>query len=144
MNISRDGDLLTCEVQTGQLPMKYHPDGTVAVMSDVKETRVFKGKPFVMEESIAGDYAFVKVDKADRLGNCRFRKAQNNFNEVMGKNAQITIVEADHIVEVGEIAPEDIHLQGIYVKKVIQSTEEKKIEKLTFAKDPEKLLEAGE
>ena len=124
--------------------MKYHPDGTVAVMSDVKETRVFKGKPFVMEESIAGDYAFVKVDKADRLGNCRFRKAQNNFNEVMGKNAQITIVEADHIVEVGEIAPEDIHLQGIYVKKVIQSTEEKKIEKLTFAKDPEKLLEAGE
>jgi len=131
-------------VQTGQLPMKYHPDGTVAIMSDVKETRVFKGKAFVMEEAIAGDYAFVKVDKADRLGNCRFRKAQNNFNEVMGKNAQMTIVEADHIVEVGEIAPEDIHLQGIYVKRVIRSTEGKKIEKLTFAKDPEKLLEAGE
>lgn len=131
-------------VQTGELPVKYNKDGTVAVMSNPKETRTFDDKTYVMEEAIRGDYAFVKVDKADRLGNCRFRRAMNNFNEAMAKNAKMTIVEADHIVEVGEIAPEDVHLQGIYVKKVIQCTEHKKIEKLTFAKDPEKVVETGE
>lgn len=91
----------------------------------------------MLEESIFGDYAFVKVAKADRLGNCQFRKAQNNFNEAMGKNAKITIVEADEIVEDGQIAPEDIHLQGIYVKRVIKSTEGKQIERTVFYKSPE-------
>ncbi|KAH6675771.1 hypothetical protein B0J14DRAFT_587281 [Halenospora varia] len=126
-------------VQTGELPVKYHPDGTVAIMSKPKETRTFNGKPYVMEESIFADYAFVKVHKADRMGNCQFRKAQNNFNEAMGKNAKFTLVEADYIVDVGDIEPENIHLQGIYVSKVIQSTEPKKIEKTTFRKTPEEL-----
>ncbi len=116
-------------------------------MAPAKETREFNGKPYILEESIQGDYAFVKVAKADRLGNCQFRKAQNNFNEAMGKNAKMTIVEADEIVEDGEIAPEDIHLQGIYVKKVIQSTEGKEIERLVHWKTPEEqkkaLLEGG-
>jgi 3-oxoacid CoA-transferase len=112
-------------------------------MSKPKETREFNGKAYVMEEAIFGDYAFVKVHKADRMGNCQFRKAQNNFNECMGKNAKVTLVEADQIVEVGEIAPENVHLQGIYVSKVIQSTEEKKIEKLTLRKSPGELKDAG-
>ncbi|RDL29916.1 Succinyl-CoA:3-ketoacid-coenzyme A transferase [Venustampulla echinocandica] len=129
-------------VQTGELPVKYNPDGTVAIMSKPKETRIFNKKSYVMEESIFGDYAFVKVHKADRMGNCQFRKAQNNFNEAMGKNAKVTLVEADHIVEVGEIEPENVHLQGIYVRKVIKSTEEKKIEKTTFRKNPEELKQA--
>ncbi|RDW68244.1 succinyl-CoA:3-ketoacid-coenzyme A transferase-3 [Coleophoma crateriformis] len=122
-------------VQTGDLPLKHNSDGSVAVMSKPKETRIFNNKEYVMEESIMGDYAFVRVHKADRLGNCQFRKAQNNFNEAMGKNAAFTIVEADQIVEVGEIAPEDIHIPGIYVKKVIQAREKKGIEKLTFDKE---------
>jgi 3-oxoacid CoA-transferase len=135
---------LMSEVQTGELPVRYNKDGTVAVMSKPKETREFNGKPYVMEEAIFGDYAFVKVHKADRMGNCQFRLAQNNFNECMGKNAKVTLVEADEIVEVGEIAPENVHLQGIYVTKVLKSTEEKKIEKLTFKKSPEELKNAGE
>ncbi|ORY05696.1 hypothetical protein BCR34DRAFT_490664 [Clohesyomyces aquaticus] len=134
-------------VQTGELPVRYNKDGTIAKMAPPKETREFNGKAYVMEEAIFGDYAFVKVAKADRLGNCSFRKAQNNFNEAMGKNAKMTIVEADEIVEDGQIAPEDIHLQGVYVKRVIKSTEEKKIERLVFYKDPEEqkkaLLEGG-
>ena len=125
--------------------MRYNTDGTIAKMAPAKETREFNGKQYVMEEAIFGDYAFVKVARADRLGNCTFRKAQNNFNEAMGKNAKMTIVEADEIVD--EIAPEDIHLQGIYVKRVIQSTEEKKIERLVHYKDPEAqkkaILEGG-
>ncbi|EUC44265.1 hypothetical protein COCMIDRAFT_37911 [Bipolaris oryzae ATCC 44560] len=134
-------------VQTGELPVRYNTDGTIAKMAPPKETREFNGKSYVMEEAIFGDYAFVKVAKADRLGNCQFRKAQNNFNEAMGKNAKMTIVEADEIVEDGEIAPEDIHLQGIYVKRVIKSTVGKEIERKVFWKSPEEqkkaLLEGG-
>ncbi len=135
---------MTSAVQTGELPVRYNKDGTVALMSKPKETREFNGKAYVMEESIFGDYAFVKVHKADRMGNCQFRKAQNNFNECMGKNAKVTLVEADEIVEIGEIGPENVHLQGIYVTKVVRSTEEKKIEKLTFKKTPEELKDGGE
>ncbi|KAJ5740533.1 hypothetical protein N7493_000405 [Penicillium malachiteum] len=130
-------------VQTGELPVRYNKDGTVAEMSKPKETRVFNGKEFVLEESIYGDYALVKVHKADRLGNCQFRKSMNNFNEAMAKNAKVTIVEADHIVEVGEIEAEDVHLPGIYVDAVIQSTESKQFDKITYAKDPSELIAGG-
>lgn len=115
----------------------------MAERSKPKETRAFHGKEYVLEESIYGDYALVKVYKADKLGNCQFRKSMNNFNEAMAKNAKFTIVEADHIVEVGEIDPENVHLQGIYVDAVIHSTEKKQIEKVTFAKDPSEMLQAG-
>lgn len=115
----------------------------MAEKSKPKETRTFHGKEYVLEESIYGDYALVKVHKADKLGNCQFRKSMNNFNEAMAKNAKFTIVEADHIVEVGEIDPENVHLQGIYVDAVIQSTEKKQIEKVTYAKDPSEMLQAG-
>ncbi|OKP13748.1 Succinyl-CoA:3-ketoacid coenzyme A transferase 1, mitochondrial [Penicillium subrubescens] len=130
-------------VQTGELPVRYNKDGSVAEKSKPKETRVFNGKEYLLEESIFGDYALVKAHKADKLGNCQFRKSMNNFNEAMGKNAKFTIVEADEIVEVGEIDPENIHLQGIYVDAVIKSTEKKQIEKVTYAKDPSEMLAAG-
>ncbi|KAI0012368.1 coenzyme A transferase [Xylariaceae sp. FL0662B] len=122
-------------VQTGELPLKNKPDGTPDQYSYPKDIKVFNGKSYLLEHSIAGDYAFVKAYKADKLGNCQFRLAANNFNGAMGRNAKVTIVEAEHIVEPGEIAPEAVHLPGIYVKRVIQSTVEKSIEKFTFAKD---------
>jgi 3-oxoacid CoA-transferase len=122
-------------VQTGDLPLKNNPDGTAAEYSYPKDVKVFNGKSYLLEHSIAGDYAFVKAYKADKLGNCQFRLAANNFNGAMGRNAKMTIVEAEHIVEPGEIPPEAIHLPGIYVKRVIQSTSEKNIEKYTWSKD---------
>ena len=122
-------------VQTGDLPLKHNPDGSVALFSTARDVKVFGGKSYVMEEAIQGDYAFVKAWKADKLGNCQFRHAAANFNPAMGKNAKVTIVEAEHIVEPGEIDPAAVHLPGIYVKKVIQSTEKKNIEKFTFSKE---------
>lgn len=122
-------------VQTGELPLQHNTDGTVKEYSVPRDTKVFKGKSYVMEEAIYGDYAFVKAWKADKLGNCQFRFAASNFNGVMGRNAKMTIVEAEHIVEVGEIDPAAVHLPGIYVKRVIQSEAPKGIEKFTFAKD---------
>ncbi|KAK7931974.1 hypothetical protein PG985_002686 [Apiospora marii] len=122
-------------VQTGDLPLKNKSDGTPDQYSYPKDVKVFNGKSYLLEESIAGDYAFVKAYKADKLGNAQFRLAANNFNGAMGRNAKMTIVEAEHIVEPGEIPPEAVHLPGIYVKRVIQSTTEKNIEKYTWAKD---------
>ncbi|KAG9250181.1 uncharacterized protein F5Z01DRAFT_630095 [Emericellopsis atlantica] len=124
-------------VQTGDLPLKNKADGSPDQYSYPKDVKVFRGKPYLLEEAIAGDYAFVKAYKADKLGNCQFRLAANNFNGAMGRNAKMTIVEAEHIVEPGEIAPEAVHLPGIYVKRVIQSTADKNIEKVTLARDPD-------
>ena len=122
-------------VQTGDLPLRNNADGSVKEYSKPRDVRVFDGKSYVMEEAIRGDYAFVKAWKADRLGNCMFRFAGANFNGAMGRNAKETIVEAEHIVEPGDIDPAAVHLPGIYVKKVIQSEAPKKIEKHTFAPD---------
>ncbi|KXX82397.1 Succinyl-CoA:3-ketoacid coenzyme A transferase 1, mitochondrial [Madurella mycetomatis] len=128
-------------VQTGELPLRNKPDGTPDQFSYPKDVKVFNGKSYLLEHAIAGDYAFVKAYKADRLGNCQFRLAANNFNGAMGRNAKMTIVEAEHIVEPGEIPPESVHLPGIYVQRVIQSTAEKNIEKYTWTKDPSEAAE---
>ena len=122
-------------VQTGELPLRHNADGSVQSYSQPRDVKVFNGKSYVMEEAIRGDYAFVKAWKADRLGNVMFRFAAANFNGAMGRNAKETIVEAEHIVEPGDIDPAAVHLPGIYVKKVIQSTAEKKIEKYNFSLD---------
>lgn len=122
-------------VQTGELPVTHTVDGEPSKFSNPKDIKVFDGKPYIMEQSIKADYAFIKAWKADRLGNCQFRLSGANFNGVMARNAKTTIVEAEHIVEVGELDPMAIHLPGIYVKRVIQSTVEKRIEKYVNAKD---------
>ncbi|KAK3674573.1 hypothetical protein LTR78_005659 [Recurvomyces mirabilis] len=124
-------------VQTGELPLLHNSDGSVKQYSQPRDVKVFKGKSYVMEVAIDGDYAFVKAWKADKLGNAMFRFAAANFNGAMGRNAKTTIVEAEHIVEPGEIDPAAVHLPGIYVTKVIQSTAEKGIEKVVNAKSPE-------
>ena len=122
-------------VQTGELPLRHNKDGTVREYSKPRNVKVFNGKSYVMEEAIRGDYAFVKAWKADRLGNCQFRFSAANFNGAMGRNAKMTIVEAEHIVEPGDIDPAAVHLPGIYVKKVVQSNTKKNIEKYTYAKE---------
>jgi 3-oxoacid CoA-transferase len=127
-------------VQTGELALRHNKDGSVAQYSVPRDVKVFSGKSYVMEESIKGDYAFIKAYKADRLGNVQFRFSAQNFNGAMARNAKVTIVEAEHIVEVGEIEPNAVHVPGIYVDRVIQSTAEKKIEKVVNAKDPEEAV----
>lgn len=129
-------------VQTGELPLKHNADGTVAAYSTPRDVKVFDGKSYVMEEAIKGDYAFIKAWKADRLGNAMFRFAAANFNGAMARNAKVTIVEAEHIVEPGDIDPVAVHVPGIYVDRVIQSTEKKNIEKIVNAKDPADAMNA--
>ncbi|KAF2147251.1 uncharacterized protein K452DRAFT_293709 [Aplosporella prunicola CBS 121167] len=129
-------------VQTGELPLKHNSNGTVAQYSQPRDVKVFDGKSYVMEEAIKGDYAFIKAWKADKLGNVQFRFAAQNFNGAMARNAKMTIVEAEHIVEPGEIEPAAVHVPGIYVKRVIQATADKNIEKVVNAKDPAEAMSA--
>ncbi|KAF2012031.1 3-oxoacid CoA-transferase [Aaosphaeria arxii CBS 175.79] len=117
-------------VQTGELALRHNSDGSVATYSQPRDVKVFDGKSYVMEEAIKGDYAFIKAWKADRLGNLQFRYAAQNFNGAMARNAKITIVEAEEIVPVGDLPPNAIHVPGIYVDRVIQSTSPKNIEKV--------------
>ena len=81
-----------------------------------------------MEKAIKGDVAILRAWKADEEGNCQFRYTTKAFGQVMGKAAKVTIVEAENIVPVGEIHPDQVHLQGIYVDRIVPSTVEKVIE----------------
>lgn len=121
-------------VEEGKIPVRYSSDGTeVEVTSEPREARDFNGRKYILERAIDGDVALVKAYKADTSGNCWFRGAARNFNLVMGRNARLTIVEAEHIVETGEIPPEDVHLPSVYVDRIVQSTTPKDIEIFKFA-----------
>lgn len=122
-------------VAEGGLPWRYHADGTVALASPAKEVRVFNGREMLLEESIVTDYALVRAAVADRAGNCVFHAAARNFNPPAAMSGQVTVVEAERVVEVGELHPDEVHLPGIFVQRILELTPEqaarKGIEKLT-------------
>jgi len=124
-------------VAEGGLPWRYDPDGSVAVASPPKEVRTFAGRQMVLEESIVADVALVRAAVADREGNCRFHLSARNFNPVVATSGRLTIVEAETLVEVGEIDPDDVHLPGVFVSRVVPLTPEqaarKDIEKRTVS-----------
>ena len=123
-------------VSDGGLPLRYAPGGgAVAKYSDKKETREFGGRLYVLEPAITGDYAIVKAWKADRFGNLVYRHTAMNFNPLCATAAKITIAEVEEIVEVGELAPAEIHTPGIYVHRVVCGAKyEKRIERRTVRK----------
>lgn len=117
-------------VHEGGQPIKYDPkDKSVEIPSNTKESRVFNGVTYIMEETITGDYALIKGWKADKAGNLLFRKTANNFNLAMAKAAKCTIAEVEEIVEIGQLDPNGIQLPGIYVDRLVKSPAlEKRIE----------------
>ncbi|KAI5117658.1 hypothetical protein M0805_008888 [Coniferiporia weirii] len=124
-------------VETGAIPIRYKAGGPSAGIEEPgnsKEVKIFNGKRYVMEPALAGDVAFVRAWKADEVGNTVFRYTQNNYNAVAARNAALTIVEAEHIVPIGSLSPNAIHLPGIYVDRVVKATAPKEIEILTLAK----------
>ncbi len=127
-------------VEEGGLPWRYNADGTVAEASPPKEVRTFNGKPMVLEEAIVTDYALVRAAVVDKAGNCRFHAAARNFNPPAAMSGRTTIVEAEKVVEVGELGPDEIHLPGIFVQRVLELTPEqalrKGIEKRTIRERP--------
>lgn len=118
-------------VQQGGAPIKYDKNGKVTVSSAAKPVQSFNGRNYVMEESIFADFAFVKAQKADPLGNLIFNKSARNFNAPMCRAAKITVAEVEEIVPVGAISPDEIHVPGIYVKRIFKGTNyNKRVERL--------------
>jgi 3-oxoacid CoA-transferase subunit A len=135
---------------SGALELEFNPQGTLAeriraggagipafftrtgvgtVVADGKPQEEFDGQTYVRETWLRADLAIVKAWRADPEGNLQFRKTARNFNPVMATAAEVTVVEAEELVEVGEIASDCVHTPGIYVDRIVRSTiNEKRIE----------------
>lgn len=114
------------------IPAYFTPAGYGTEIAIGKEVREFDGKMYLMEKAIHADFAIVKAWKGDKAGNLVFRKATRNFSTSMAKAGNITIAEVEHLVEPGEIDPDDVDVAGVYVHRIFQgSNYEKRIERKT-------------
>ncbi len=117
------------------IPAFYTPTGVGTIVAEGKETRVFDGRTYLMERGLTADFAFVKAWKGDRKGNLIYRKTARNFNPMMAAAAKITIAEVEHLVEIGQLEPDQIHTPSIYVSRIFQGeVYEHRIEKRTVRK----------
>jgi len=121
-----------CRAGGAGIPAFFTPTGAGTLVAKGKETRNFEGREYVLEQAIKGEFALVKAWKADTLGNLVYRKTARNFNPVMATAGRICIAEVEEIVEVGELDPDSIHTPAVYVKRLVKSTFEKRIEQRTI------------
>lgn len=108
-------------VADGGLPWRYCPDGSIAIASPPKETRVFSGRRYVLETAINADFALVHAKTGDTAGNLVFDKAARNFNPLAAMAGRITIAEVEQLVEPGVIDPDQVHLPGIFVQRIVET-----------------------
>lgn len=110
----------------------FTPTGVGTQIAKGKETRVIDGREYVLETPLKADFAIVRAWKADLWGNLVFRMTARNFSPLMCMAAKVTIVEAEHVVEVGELDPDQVHVPSIFVHRVVQARDlQKWIEKRT-------------
>ncbi|MER6127978.1 CoA transferase subunit A [Streptomyces sp. NPDC001795] len=111
------------QVARGGLPWRYAAGGgTVAVASPPKETRDFDGRTYVLEHGINTDFALVRAWRGDRHGNLVFRKSAANFNPLAAMAGRVTVAEVEQLVEPGELSPNEVHLPGVFVQRVVELT----------------------
>ena len=143
---------------SGELELEFNPQGTLAermraggsgipgfytktgvgtVIAEGKESKIFNGEEYIMEEGIFADLSIVKAWKADDTGNLVFRKTARNFNPPAAMCGKICVAEVEEIVPRGSLDPDAIHLPGIYVHRLIQGEHEKRIEQRTVRKREE-------
>jgi 3-oxoacid CoA-transferase subunit A len=137
----------------GELELEFTPQGTLAeklraggagipafftrtgvgtIVAEGKETREFDGHTYVMERSLVPELSLVKAHVADKSGNLQFRKTARNFNPNVAMAGKVTVVEVEKIVETGTLDPDQIHLPGIFVHRIVlNATPEKRIEQRT-------------
>ncbi len=115
------------------IPAFFTQTGVGTLIAEGKETRIFDGKTFILEESLKADVSLVKAYKADKAGNLVFRKTARNFNPECAMAGKTTVVEVEQLVEIGELDPDEIHLPGIYVNRIVLNPiPEKRIEQKTL------------
>jgi 3-oxoacid CoA-transferase subunit A len=111
----------------------FTPTAYGTIVAEGKETRVIDGKPYVLELPLRADFAFVRAWKGDRVGNLVYRRTARNFNPVMATAAGVTIAEVEHLVEPGQLDPDDVVTPGIFVKHIVRGERyERRIEKRTI------------
>ena len=114
------------------IPAFFTKTGVGTIVADGKELREFDGETYVMERALLPDVALVKAHVADKSGNLQFRLTARNFNPAAAMAGKICIVEVEHLVETGTLVPDQIHLPGIYVHRIVVNAHpEKRIEKRT-------------
>lgn len=131
------------QVAAGGMPWLYDEDGNVLKESPKKDTRVLSTfgseKEYVLEESLPTDFSLVRAAIGDRHGNLVFHASARNFNPPAAQAGRVTIAEVEKLVEPGEIDPDDVHLPGIFVQRVVVLDEEqvadKPIEKMTLSEE---------
>ena len=117
------------------IPAFYTPTGYGTMVAEGKEMREFDGRHYVMERGIRGNFAFVKAWKGDRWGNLIYRRTARNFNPMMATAADYVVAEVEHLVELGELDPDNVHSPGIYINAIFQGQNyEKRIERRTTRK----------
>jgi 3-oxoacid CoA-transferase subunit A len=121
-----------CRATGAGIPAFYTPSGVGTEIAENKETRIFDGQTFILETAFKSDFAFIKAWKGDTLGNLVYKGTARNFNPMMATAGKITIAEVEHLVEAGEIDPNEIHTPNIYVNRIFEGKNyEKRIEKIT-------------
>lgn len=115
------------------IPAFFTKTGVGTLVAEGKETREFDGEVYVMERGLTPEVALVKAHKADKSGNLLFRRTARNFNPAVAMAGKLTVVEVEEIVETGTFDPDEVHLPGIYVHRIVlNATPEKRIEKRTL------------
>ena len=115
------------------IPAFFTKTGVGTLVAEGKELREFDGETYVMERSLIPDVSLVKAWRADKSGNLQFRLTARNFNPAVAMAGKVCIVEVEEVVETGEMDPDQIHLPGIYVNRIVcNPTPEKRIEKRTI------------
>jgi len=124
-----------CRAAQAGIPAFYTPAGYGTEVAEGKEAREFNGKMHIMEEAYKADFAIVKAWKGDEAGNLIFKGTAKNFNACMAGAAKITIAEVEELVPAGTLDPNQIHIPGIFVKRIFQGEKyEKRIEQRTVRK----------
>jgi len=123
-----------CRAGGAGIPGFYTKTGVGTIVADGKEHRVFNGETFILETGLRSDLSIIKAWKADAQGNLIFRKTARNFSPDMATAGKMCVVEVEEIVPVGSIPPDNIHLPGIFVNRIIQGSFEKRIEQRTVRK----------
>ena len=123
-----------CRAGGAGIPGFYTKTGVGTLVAEGKEHREFNGETYILETGLVADLSIVKAEKADTQGNLIFNKTARNFNPPMAMAGKVTVAEVEEIVPTGDLDPDQIHLPGIFVQRIVKGTFEKRIEQRTVRK----------
>ena len=123
-----------CRAGGAGIPGFYTKTGVGTLVADGKEHREFHGETYILETGLVSDLSIVKAEKGDTQGNLIFNKTARNFNPPMAMAGKVTVAEVEEIVPTGTLNPDEIHLPGIFVQRIVKGTFEKRIEQRTTRK----------